>query len=102
MKTVSAAIEIQAPPMKVWEVLTDLGCYRDWNPLFPEAAGEVAVGNRLTLKSVAPDGRVRTVRPMVVAAEHGTELRWRASIPGIIGGEHRFALSPVDGGTRVM
>jgi hypothetical protein len=30
------------------------------------------------------------------------ELRWKASIPGIIGGEHSFVLSPADQGTQLV
>ena len=37
MKTMSATIEISAPPLAVWAVLTDLSRYPEWNPLFREA-----------------------------------------------------------------
>ena len=48
MKTVSATTQIDAPPMAVWAVLTDLSRYPEWNPLFREASGEVrsAAGSR--------------------------------------------------------
>jgi len=48
MKTMSATIQIDARPDAVWAILTDLGRYPDWNPLFREASGQVAVGNRIT------------------------------------------------------
>lgn len=38
MKTVSFTIEIDAPPAKVWAMLTDLSAYPQWNPLFPQAS----------------------------------------------------------------
>jgi len=56
MKTVSATTEIQASPMEVWAVLTDLASYPRWNPLFREASGEVAPGHTITLKTVRPAG----------------------------------------------
>jgi len=43
-----------------------------------------------------------TVRPKVVAAEPGRELRWVASLPGIMTGEHSFPLSPANGGTHLV
>ena len=102
MKIISAATEIGAPPMTVWAVLTDLGRYPEWNPLFREASGEVAVGNRITLRSVHPaNGRMMTVKPKITVADPGAELRWESSLPGIISGEHRFTLTPADGGTRL-
>lgn len=103
MKTMSATTEIGAPPMAVWAILTDLARYPEWNPLFREASGEVTVGKRITLKSVHPaNGRMMTVKPKIVAAEPGAKLRWVASLPGIISGEHSFTLSPADGGTRLV
>lgn len=102
MKTMSATIQIDAPPEAVWAALTDLGRYPEWNPLFREASGQVAVGNRITLRSVHPaNGRLMTVKPKITVADPGAELKWVSSLPGIMSGEHRFALSPADGGTRL-
>lgn len=102
MKTMSATIQIAAPPMDVWAVLTDLSSYRDWNPLFREASGQVAAGNRIRLRSVHPaNGRLMTVKPKITVAAPGAELRWTASLPGIMSGEHSFVLAEADGGTRL-
>ncbi len=102
MKTMSATILIDAPPEAVWAVLTDLSRYPEWNPLFREASGQVAAGNRIKLRSVHPaNGRLMTVKPKITVADPGAELRWVSSLPGIISGEHRFALAPADGGTRL-
>ena len=102
MKTMSATIQIDAPPEAVWAVLTDLGRYPEWNPLFREASGQVAVGSRITLQSVHPaNGRMMRVRPKITVADPGAELRWVSSLPGIISGEHRFTLTPAGGGTRL-
>ena len=99
MKTMSATIQIAAPPMDVWAVLTDLSSYRDWNPLFREASGQVAAGNRIRLRSVHPaNGRLMTVKPKITVAAPGAELRWTASLPGIMSGEHSFVLAEADGG----
>lgn len=103
MTTVSATIQIDAPPMAVWAILTDLGRYEEWNPLFREASGEVEVGKRIRLRSVHPaNGRMMTVKPKIVTVEPGAEIRWVSSLPGIISGEHSFVLSPVDAGTRLV
>ena len=102
MKTMSATIQIAAPPMDVWAVLTDLSSYQDWNPLFREASGQVAAGNRIRLRSVHPaNGRLMTVKPKITLASPGAELRWTASLPGIMSGEHSFVLAEADGGTRL-
>jgi hypothetical protein len=92
MKTMSATIQIDAPPEAVWAVLTDLARYPEWNPLFREASGQVVVGNRITLRSVHPaNSRLMTVKPKITVADPDAELRWVSS----------FALTAVDGGTRL-
>jgi hypothetical protein len=102
MKTVSATTQIDAPPMAVWAVLTDLSRYPEWNPLFREASGEIAVGSRITLRAVQPaNGRLMTVKAKIVAADPGAELRWTSALPAIMSGEHSFVLTPLNGGTRL-
>jgi hypothetical protein len=103
VRTMSAAIDIDASPEQVWAVLTDLDSYREWNPLFVEASGKVAEGQRIRLRSKHPaNGRLMTVRPRITAVLPGTELRWAAGFPGLISGEHAFTLSPTDSGTRLV
>jgi hypothetical protein len=102
MKTVSATTQIDAPPMAVWAVLADLSRYPEWNPLFREASGQLAAGERITLRAVNPaNGRLMTVRAKIVTADPGAELRWASSVPGIMTGEHSFVLTRLDGGTRL-
>jgi hypothetical protein len=106
MATVSAATWIDAPPGAVWAVLTDLKRYPEWNPLFPEAAGELAVGQRITLRVAGDDGRRTMIRPRVTALIPDVELGWAGRLPGIppglITGEHRFTLRAGNGGTLVV
>ena len=103
MKTMSSAIQISADPMAVWAVLTDLESYQDWNPLFRQASGTVALGERITLRSVHPaTGRRMTVRPKITAARPGAELRWVSSLPGIMSGERSFTLTAEGDGTRLV
>jgi len=103
MKTMSATIQIDAPAMTVWAILTDLNSYPDWNPLFREASGQIAVGSRISLRTVHPaNGRLMTVKPKITVADPGAELRWTSSLPGIISGEHSFTLTQAGGGTRLV
>lgn len=50
---------------------------------------------------VPAQGQV-TVRPKVLTAEPGVELRLAGRLPGIFSGEHYFTLSPVPAGTRAV
>lgn len=103
MTEISATIQIPAPPEQVWAILADLRSYPDWNPLFPQASGQLAAGGSVTLKSVHPGtGRIMTVKVRVLTVEPGRELRWMSSLPGVITGEHSFILHPADGGTQLV
>ena len=103
MTEISAAVQIDAPPEKVWAILADLASYPQWNPLFREASGQPTAGSTLTLQTVRPGTeRVMTIKVKVLTADPGAQLRWVSSLPGIITGEHNFALTPADGGTRLV
>lgn len=43
-------LEIEAPIELVWEVLTDLSRYGEWNPFVPEASSTFEVGDPFTMK----------------------------------------------------
>ena len=102
MKIVTADVQIDAPPAAVWAVLTDLGHYPDWNPLFREASGQVAAGERITLRAVNPaNGRLMTVKAKITTVDPAIELRWESSLPGLMSGEHSFLLAEQHGGTHL-
>ena len=101
--TISAAIEIAATPERVWAVLADLGRYPQWNPVFREAAGQLAAGSRITLTSTHPDsGRTMTAKVKVLTAEPASELRWASSVLGVMTSERSFVLIPAGGGTQLV
>jgi hypothetical protein len=101
---IRTAVEVDAPPSRVWDVLVDLPSYPEWNPFIVEAAGKVAVGETLTLHMALPGRDPMKVEPRLLAVEPARELRWKGRlwIPGLFEGEHAFVLTPLEGGrTRV-
>ncbi|MEU2676984.1 SRPBCC domain-containing protein [Streptomyces sp. NPDC007107] len=100
----TASSEIRATPEEVWQVLTDLPRYEEWNPFMTSArvisdGGKVEDGARLRIV-MHDDSGDSTFEPQVRAAERGRELRWLGRIgPGLIGdGEHRFLIEPLGSG----
>jgi hypothetical protein len=93
-------IDIDAPPETVWAVLTDTRSYPDWNPFVRRLAGDLREGARLEAVIAPPGGRAMSFEPTVLAAEPGRELRWlgRFLVPGLLDGEHRFAIEPLPEG----
>ena len=103
MRTISATVDIAAPPDQVWGVLADLDDYPAWNPFIQSASGQLAEGATLTLRMVPAQGRAMTFRPRVLAVQPGVLLRWigRLFMPGIFDGTHQFALEDLGGHTRL-
>jgi hypothetical protein len=100
MREPRTEVAIDAPPERVWRVLTDFGAYPEWNPFIRSIEGEAKVGSRLKVRIEPPGARGMTFRPTVRAAEPARELRWlgRLLLPGLVDGEHRLALEPLAGG----
>lgn len=100
MQALHSEIQIDRPPQRVWQVLTDFDAYPQWNPLIRSIQGDVQVGSRLSVRVEPPGARGITLRPTVRALEPGRELRWLGHllIPGLADGEHQLALEPLDGG----
>jgi hypothetical protein len=100
---IETQIEIAATPETVWNILTDLDAYSDWNPFVVSAAGRVAVGERLTNRIQSPGGRAMTFKPTVTTADPEQKFEWlgRLVLPGVMDGRHTFQLHATEVGTRL-
>ena len=93
----STDIEIDAAPERVWAILTDFAAYQEWNPFLRFIRGVPEKGARLEARIQSSGTSGMTIRPTVLAAEAGRELRWlgRLILPGVFDGEHRFLIEPL-------
>ncbi len=96
MKELRSEITIDAPAHRVWEVLTDLGSFPDWNPFMQRASGEVAVGKKLVVYLKPPGGMGMSFKPRVLKIDPNREFRWLGHlvVKGIFDGEHIFEIEP--------
>lgn len=96
---IETAIDIMAPPDRVWEILTDFPSFPTWNPFIVSAYGKATAGTWLEVH-VKPRGRrAMMFRPTVLAAEPDRELRWRGRLllPGLFDAEHGFRIEDRSG-----
>ncbi len=75
-------IGVQAPASVIWEIIYDLGAWKDWNPLYPRADGQVRIGTELDLTLALPGQAHRTIRPKVLDWVPNEQLHWRLSMLG--------------------
>lgn len=102
-RTINTAIDIDAAPARVWEVLTDLAAFGEWNPFIVSANGSLEAGGRLTLRMRA-GGKTFTVRPSVVEVAEARLLRWvgRLGVRGLLDAEHIHAIEETHTGARYV
>jgi hypothetical protein len=100
-------VDIDATPEAVWQVLTDLPAYAEWNPFVTEAAGAWVVGERLSVRVPPVNALVQAeLRPTVVEVTPFRRLRlWsrldRFALPGLFDVEHTMTITDHDGGVRL-
>jgi hypothetical protein len=101
MKELYTEIEIQASPEKVWQVLTDLAQYPDWNPFIHEAIGKAKVGEKVDI-TVRSGSKEMTLHCQVIKVEPNQELSWKYHVilPALFSGVHTFRIEPM-GANRV-
>ena len=95
MKELRTEIEIQASPERVWQILTDLAKYPEWNPSIHHAIGKAEVNEKVDI-DFQPDSKGLKLHCTVVKAEPNRELCWKYHVilPGLFRGEHSFIIEP--------
>jgi hypothetical protein len=99
MKSVRTELVIDAPPERVWSVLTGFGSYGAWNPCIRRIDGEAKEGQplRITIRfgSLPPirfTARIDRFRKDEILGWHGVLFF------GLLNGRHWFELHPLDAG----
>jgi hypothetical protein len=99
-KTFNRSIVIEAPKLRVWQVLTDFDAYEQWNPYITRARGEARPGSTLELRIEPPGADVIETRAEVLIVRPKRKLEWqrRRYLPGVLDLESTFRLFPLGGG----
>ncbi|MBI5565800.1 MAG: SRPBCC domain-containing protein [Chloroflexi bacterium] len=95
MKELRTEIEIQASPEQVWQVLTDLNKYPEWNPFIHHASGQARAGDKVDI-TFRSGSKEMTLHCTVIKAAPNRELRWKYHVilPAFFQGEHSFLIEP--------
>lgn len=70
------SVRIQAPAATVWQVITDLASYPEWNPFCLEASSTLKPGDPIDMR-VKLMGSVKTQREWMTDHEPGVYLAYR-------------------------
>ena len=105
MRTIDTSIDIDAAPEQVWAVLVDFPAYPSWNPFITSIAGELEVGERLSVRLAPPGGPNLKLRPKVQVVEPARRFGWLGHllVPRVFDGGHEFRIEPrADGGSTFV
>lgn len=104
LKIIETEIQINANPQQVWEVLTDLGKYPEWNPFIKSVTGEITVGGKLEVVISPPNSKEMVFKPTVLSANPHSEFSWLGHLllPGIFDGKHIFTIEGDENGTVLV
>ena len=78
-RAVEHRIGVQAPAELVWEIVSDFSTWSDWNPIHPQAEGQLKIGTPLTVHHALPGEPVRVLQPVVQDWVPYEQLHWRSS-----------------------
>ena len=96
-KEIVTEIEINAPPSRVWQVLTNFEEYPMWNPFIKKINGIAARNEKLEVHMPDPRGGTLVFMPTVLVAERDRELRWLGKSEGdTFNGEHHFLIELIE------
>jgi demethylmenaquinone methyltransferase / 2-methoxy-6-polyprenyl-1,4-benzoquinol methylase len=100
VRTISAEVEVDAPPERVWAVLTDFSSYGEWNPFMFSVEGAAEAGAHLRIAMQRRGGMVLRFGARVLTADPPHELAWvgegpKGSWPGLITGARTVIIDPL-------
>ena len=72
-------IGVQVPAEILWELLSNVDGWGAWNPLYPQARGQIRIGSQLELTEALPGRTAREARPVVLEWVPLEQIHWRDS-----------------------
>lgn len=75
-----ARIGIQRPIEQVWEVLADIPGWAAWNPLYTKAAGQIRIGEKLSLELCLAGQSPRMIEPVILDWAPYDHIHWKLSM----------------------
>ncbi|MGA7304572.1 MAG: SRPBCC domain-containing protein [Rhodothermales bacterium] len=97
MPTYQTSFEVNAPADRVWQVLTTLHRYPDWNPQIPLASGTLERGSQINLRLVLPHRPTMDLAATIEEVRPASLLTWRGHVmaPWFFEGYRRFEITPI-------
>ena len=105
MQEIKTEIEISAPPLKVWSIITDINRWQEWSPIINASSGVAEKGEKINItmcgKKEGQDGP--KYNPTIIEIKKPNYFHWRAHMLAsfIFTNDKIFEIEAIDGGTRL-
>ena len=73
---------VPAPSTVIWDVLSDLGRWPEWNTVYPEVSGLLRIAQTLTIKETFPGVQPRIIRPVIMDWVPNEQILWMTKEAG--------------------
>lgn len=101
-KSVYIEILIPSAPEKVWQVLTDVEHYHEWNPVITLVNGKLAEGNKITYRFQETESKATNISSKVIEITANTHLNHKGGIWGVITFDQHYYLEPHELGSKFI
>ncbi|WP_327139493.1 SRPBCC domain-containing protein [Nocardia sp. NBC_01327] len=93
------SVEIDAPAELVWQVLTDVDKYGEWNPFVPSCQTTLEPGTPIDMQVRLGGKNPRKQREFIYSHTPGKEFSYRMKpVPGLLRSQRQHILTPLDDG----
>ena len=96
-RSIDTAIEIDANPQQVWNVIGDFARYPEWNRFLLRVEGQLAVGAKIGFRFELPRNFLMNAMATVLKVDPSRELRWAGHFlwPWLFRAEHYFVIEQI-------
>lgn len=100
MPIYESTIAIGAPASLVWQILSAIDRYGEWNPQIPKASGKAEEGTTIQMTLALPGRPSMNVSANVEEATPDRLLTWRGNVgaPWLFSGFRKFEIVPSEDG----
>jgi hypothetical protein len=78
-------VGVPAPSTVIWDVLSDLDRWGEWNPLYPEISGLLRIALKLRIKETFPGAPPKVITPTVIDWVPNAQIIWgHAEVGGLV------------------
>ena len=97
MPVYQTTFAVNAPAARVWDALTALDRYPEWNPQIPRVTGRLLPGEQIELQLALPGRPPMALTATIEEARPDALLTWRGHVmaPWLFEGYRRFEIEPV-------